>query len=144
MPESPAIPLAGSSREKPALGQSGRFLAANRPGAFSEGGIAHRKVTIFERSRKAREACLEQFGTRCFICQFDFAERYGSSFAGNIHVHHLSPISFAKLGFASLRSEQISPMPSRRELAKSSGTEKSRLASFFDRSVADASLAPAG
>jgi hypothetical protein len=139
MPESP-----GGVEKSPLWGQSGDSWQLIEPGVFSEGGIAQRKVTIFERSRKAREACLEQFGTRCFICQFDFAERYGSSFARNIPVHHLSPISFAKLGFASLRSEQISPMPSRRELAKSSGTEKSRRESFFDRSVADVSLAPAG
>jgi 5-methylcytosine-specific restriction protein A len=69
------------------------------PETFSEGGISQRNATIFERSRKAREACLEQFGARCFICQFDFGERYGSSFSGNIHVHHVVPISSRRAAY---------------------------------------------
>ena len=61
---------------------------------FSEGRTAERQITIFERSKSAREACLKEFGARCFICQFDFGKTYGSDFAGSIHVHHLIPISY--------------------------------------------------
>jgi len=64
------------------------------PETFSEGRSTQRKITIFERSRSARKACLKEFGARCFICQFDFGKKYGSRFAGNIHVHHLNPISW--------------------------------------------------
>lgn len=63
---------------------------------FSEGRSTQRKITIFERSRSARKACLKEFGTRCFICQFDFGKKYGSRFAGNIQVHHLDPISWRR------------------------------------------------
>jgi 5-methylcytosine-specific restriction protein A len=63
------------------------------PETFSEGGSAQRKITIFERSQIAREACLKEFGAGCFICQFDFGERYGSRFGGRIHVHHITPVS---------------------------------------------------
>ena len=67
-----------------------------QPEIFSEGASTQRTIAVFERSRSAREACLNEFGTRCFICQFDFGKTYGSQFAGHIHVHHLNPISSRK------------------------------------------------
>lgn len=68
------------------------------PEVFSEGGSTERQITIFERSKSAREACLKEFGAGCFVCRFDFAKTYGSRFAGYIHVHHLTPISSRKTG----------------------------------------------
>lgn len=47
----------------------------------------------YERSRSARQACLQANGTACAICGFDFAKAYGPEFAGIIQVHHLTPIS---------------------------------------------------
>jgi 5-methylcytosine-specific restriction protein A len=60
---------------------------------FFEGRRTQREITVFERSRSAREACLKEFGRRCFICKFDFGKTYGSRFATKIHVHHLEPVA---------------------------------------------------
>lgn len=50
-------------------------------------------VNSFERSPKARAACIEQHGSKCAICCLDFAEEYGTEFQGFIHVHHLVPLA---------------------------------------------------
>lgn len=47
----------------------------------------------WERSGAARAACIEVFGSRCFVCDLDMGERYGTIGEGRIHVHHLSPLS---------------------------------------------------
>ncbi len=50
-------------------------------------------VNRFERSGKARAACIEAFGTACQVCGFDFGKSYGPLGQGFIHVHHLTPVS---------------------------------------------------
>ncbi|HBY96389.1 MAG TPA: hypothetical protein DEP84_21015 [Chloroflexi bacterium] len=60
---------------------------------FREG--AKRQVTVnaYERDPRAREACIQHYGARCFICGFSFGEFYGKVADGFIHVHHLRPLS---------------------------------------------------
>ncbi len=50
-------------------------------------------VNAYERSSKARQKCIEFYGIKCFICNFDFEKVYGSIGKGFIHVHHLKPLS---------------------------------------------------
>ena len=50
-------------------------------------------LTKYERSKKAREACLAAHGTACAVCGIDFGKAYGHEFAGKIEVHHIVPMS---------------------------------------------------
>lgn len=61
--------------------------------AFHEGAVEKVLVNRYERNRKAREKCIERWGTACFVCGFDFEARYGKIGARFIHVHHLIEIS---------------------------------------------------
>lgn len=60
---------------------------------FTEGAQCNIVADRYERSRSARQACLQANGTACAICGFDFAKAYGAEFAGIIQVHHITPIS---------------------------------------------------
>lgn len=59
---------------------------------YSEGRLVSVRLNIYERSRKAREACIRYHGDRCAACHFDFATAYGQIGSGFIHVHHLKPL----------------------------------------------------
>lgn len=50
-------------------------------------------VNKYERNSSARIDCIEKYGAKCYICGFDFGEKYGKGFIGKIHVHHIVPIS---------------------------------------------------
>lgn len=50
-------------------------------------------VNRYERDATARIRCIKHYGTKCTICNFDFASAYGAIGEGFIHVHHLTPIS---------------------------------------------------
>ncbi len=54
-----------------------------------------RKIMIntFERDPEARKDCIRHYGSKCFICGFDFEEKYGVIGKGYIHVHHIVPLS---------------------------------------------------
>lgn len=54
------------------------------------------KVTVsvnkYERSKRARQACLNHYGYKCSVCGFDFEEVYGEVGKKVIEVHHLKPV----------------------------------------------------
>ncbi len=50
-------------------------------------------VNAYERNPKAREECLQHYGTDCAVCGFNFGEAFGELGEGFIHVHHLTPLS---------------------------------------------------
>ena len=50
-------------------------------------------VNAYERNGKAREICIEHYGTKCSVCDFDFESKYGEIGLGYIHVHHLTKLS---------------------------------------------------
>jgi 5-methylcytosine-specific restriction enzyme A len=56
---------------------------------------AKKQITInaYERNPEAREMCIQNYGYRCSVCEFDFEEVYGEIGTGFIHVHHLKPLS---------------------------------------------------
>jgi hypothetical protein len=53
-------------------------------------------VNVYERSAKARKACIEHYGVECTVCGFNFETVYGKRGTNYIHVHHLVPIAEAK------------------------------------------------
>lgn len=67
---------------------------------YIEGATQQRTVNAHERSRAARTACLEYWGTTCSVCEIDFDTTYGAESARCIHVHHLEPL-------AALRSQHV-------------------------------------
>jgi predicted HNH restriction endonuclease len=61
-------------------------------GKFIEGKVSRSESKRYERNLKAREACIDHYGTRCQICGFDFGQQYGDLGEGFIHVHHIVPL----------------------------------------------------
>jgi 5-methylcytosine-specific restriction protein A len=61
-----------------------------------EGAAMQVTVTIYERSRVARELSVRHHGCKCSVCGFNFESFYGEIGRDYIHVHHLVPI--AKIG----------------------------------------------
>jgi predicted HNH restriction endonuclease len=60
---------------------------------YTEGRVQRIFVNRYERDERARQRCIQEHGTACSICGFDFAAGYGESMAGFIHVHHLLPLA---------------------------------------------------
>ncbi len=62
-------------------------------GNFSEGAKSSITINAYERSAKARGACIAHHGVSCAVCSFDFEKAFGDLGAGFIHVHHIVPLS---------------------------------------------------
>lgn len=58
-----------------------------------EGAVHEVVMNRYERSAKARAACLAAKGYRCAVCGMDFEGTYGDIGHEFIHVHHIVPIS---------------------------------------------------
>ena len=50
-------------------------------------------VNAYERNQQAREECINYYGYKCQICNFDFEKVYGEIGNFFIHVHHIVDIS---------------------------------------------------
>jgi 5-methylcytosine-specific restriction enzyme A len=62
---------------------------------FPEGAVTRIEVNRYERDPRARQACLDHWGYLCAVCQFSFADRYGSLGREYIHVHHTVELAHA-------------------------------------------------
>lgn len=60
---------------------------------YREGKKETVRINTYERNPAARQACIDHYGTKCFVCGFDFGQFYGPKCEGMIHVHHLNMIS---------------------------------------------------
>lgn len=69
------------------------FKRDKKVGERWEGALVRTQAARYERSRAARNACIEHFGEQCAGCDMLFEGKYGPDAAGLIHVHHLSPVS---------------------------------------------------
>jgi hypothetical protein len=49
--------------------------------------------TAIERNPIARKKCIEHFGCKCYVCEFDFNRVYGQLGGDYIHVHHKTDIA---------------------------------------------------
>jgi 5-methylcytosine-specific restriction protein A len=64
-----------------------------QPEKYPEGAQVQITVNAYERNPHARQKCIEHWGCRCMVCDFDFAAEFGSVGDGFIHVHHVVPLS---------------------------------------------------
>lgn len=71
-------------------------ISETEAGSLREGAVRKVRVNAYERSLSARRKCIEHHGCQCYICGFDFGERYGKAGEGFIHVHHQNPLSEGK------------------------------------------------
>lgn len=71
------------------------FLAEEEaePELKPEGALMRVTVNKYERDPSARASCMKRWGTKCTVCSFDFAAKYGELGEGFVHVHHLRPLS---------------------------------------------------
>lgn len=60
---------------------------------FFEGAVQKITINIYERDRKARQESINHYGLSCYICKFNFEERYGDAGKDFIHVHHETPLA---------------------------------------------------
>jgi 5-methylcytosine-specific restriction protein A len=63
------------------------------PERYPEGRRKQIYVDAAERSRQARDACIDHHGLDCAACGLNFRLVYGEIGARFIHVHHLVPVS---------------------------------------------------
>lgn len=66
---------------------------------FPEGTLQQVLVNKFERSPRARAACLAAHGFSCVVCEMNFEEAYGEVAKNFIHVHHLRPLASIKASY---------------------------------------------
>ena len=65
----------------------------NAEETFREGAVRQVSVNAYERDLKARQKCINYYGSDCSACGFNFGKSFGQLGEGFIHVHHLRPIS---------------------------------------------------
>ncbi|MGE8160359.1 HNH endonuclease [Paraburkholderia sp. NPDC080076] len=58
-----------------------------------EGALRTVLVNQYERNAEARRKSIAHYGCKCFVCGFDFEQRYGALGRGFIHVHHMLDIA---------------------------------------------------
>jgi len=63
--------------------------------SLREGAVREVKANAYERSSSARRICIEHYGYQCYVCNFDFEERYGGAGQDFIQVHHEEPLAKA-------------------------------------------------
>jgi hypothetical protein len=74
--------------------------ATPEPGqTFVEGAVKQVTVNRYERDPRARRACLDEYGSKCVVCDLDFELKYGEMGKGFIHVHHLRELSTLGEGY---------------------------------------------
>lgn len=65
----------------------------SEPEILYEGATKKISVNAYERNPKARKKCIEHYGLKCCVCNFDFEQTYGDIGKSYIHVHHIFLIS---------------------------------------------------
>lgn len=77
---------------------------------YLEGASRSVMVNIYERDPNARRRCIAHWGTRCAVCDFDFASAYGELGAGFIHVHHVKPLGEVRAEYRLDPVEDLRPV----------------------------------
>ena len=77
----------------PNLGIDVRSDEVTHDSPFEEGHRIQVEISIYERSREARQKCVTHYGYACIVCGFDFEAVYGGIGKDFIEVHHLIPLS---------------------------------------------------
>lgn len=66
---------------------------------YTEGATRQVTVNVYERNAEARAICINYYGLNCSACGFNFAETYGDTGEGFIHIHHIKPLSKIRKGY---------------------------------------------
>ena len=66
---------------------------------IKEGSLKQVYINCYERNKRARDKCLDHFGYKCIICDFDFEKIYGPIGKNKIHVHHKKQLSEIKKNY---------------------------------------------
>lgn len=61
--------------------------------SYPEGAKKTIIVNAYERNIKAREKCIKHHGYKCYICGFEFKDKYGETGEKFIIVHHIKPLN---------------------------------------------------
>lgn len=69
------------------------------PSGLPEGAPFQSSVTRHERSPVNRLRCVQFYGYSCWVCDLNFAERYGTLGGEFIEVHHLFPVAQLPEGY---------------------------------------------
>lgn len=85
-------------RRDSSLPTNGRRLTEESSTAdkFLEGAMTSSLINVYERNKKARNACVKHFGRKCAVCGFDPAMVYGDLGKDLIHVHHLKELASSR------------------------------------------------
>jgi hypothetical protein len=62
---------------------------------YREGEAHYARSLRYDRSLRAREACIRHYGLVCAVCGFAYGNVYGPEMARLITVHHLNPVAAA-------------------------------------------------
>lgn len=63
---------------------------------IKEGSKREYIVNVYERSPDARKKCIDKYGYKCVVCNFDFEKTYGELGKSFIHIHHITPLAEIK------------------------------------------------
>jgi 5-methylcytosine-specific restriction enzyme A len=66
---------------------------------YPEGAKRRIVVNAYERSERARKACIAHHGRTCVVCGIDFGKVYGDLGEGFIHVHHMRPLAMTRKAY---------------------------------------------
>ena len=75
-----------------------------------EGAVRQITSNKYERNPQARNICIEKYGTKCFVCGFDFEKIYGEIGKDFIHVHHLRQVASIKKEYEINPIEDLRPI----------------------------------
>ena len=62
-------------------------------GSISEGAKKTVVVNRYERDHRARQECIDEFGAKCWVCDYDYSKLYGPLGEAYIEVHHCVPMA---------------------------------------------------
>ena len=77
---------------------------------FIEGAVRQITSSKYERNPQARRICIETYGTKCFVCGFDFEKFYGEIGKDFIHVHHLKQVASIKKEYEINPKKDLRPL----------------------------------
>lgn len=69
------------------------------PEKYIEGASKEVFINVYERNPAARKKCIEHYGYKCSVCDFNFEKIYGEIGKGYIHVHHIVPLAKLKKAY---------------------------------------------
>jgi len=61
--------------------------------AYPEGSRKTVVINAYERNARARQRCIDHYGSACSVCNISLASVYGDIGTGYIHVHHVTPLT---------------------------------------------------